>query len=388
MPEERFPTMRPPDGPAPKVALVHDWLTGMRGGERCLEVFCEIFGAADLFTLIHVPGSVSPVIEGRRIVPSLLQRIPGAARRYRHLLPFYPAAIRGLDLGGHDLVLSSSHAVAKSVRVPPGALHICYCFTPMRYVWDLYDEYFGPRAGRLPRLLMPPVAAALRRWDRATAAGVHHFVAISRFVADRIRRSYGRTADVIYPPVDVARFRIEESPGDFYLMVSALTPYKRVDLAVAAANRLGRRLVIVGTGPESGRLRAMAGPTVELLGWRDDAETAELYARCRALIFPTLEDFGITPLEAMASGRPVIALGQGGVLETVVPPGGREPATGLFFERQTVDDLVAAIERFESGSVRFEAKVLRRRAEAFDRPLFKERVERYVAARWQEHRAC
>jgi len=274
------------------------------------------------------------------------------------------------------------------VRVPPGALHICYCFTPMRYVWDLYDEYFGPRAGRLPRLLMPPVAAALRRWDRATAAGVHHFVAISRFVADRIRRSYGRTADVIHPPVDVARFRIEESPGDFYLMVSALTPYKRVDLAVAAANRLGRRLVIVGTGPESGRLRAMAGPTVELLGWRDDAETAELYARCRALIFPTLEDFGITPLEAMASGRPVIALGQGGVLETVVPPGGREPATGLFFERQTVDDLVAAIERFESGSVRFEAKVLRRRAEAFDRPLFKERVERYVAARWQEHRAC
>ena len=388
MPEDRVAESRPPAGGAPTVALVHDWLTGMRGGERCLEVFCELFPSADLFTLLQVPGSVSPVIESRRIVTSFLQHIPGASRRYRHLLPLFPAAIRGLDLGGHNLVLSSSHAVAKGARVPPGALHICYCFTPMRYVWDLYDEYFGPRAGLATRLLMPRVAAALRRWDRATAAGVHHFVAISRFVADRIRRNYGRSADVIYPPVDVARFRIEESPGEFYLVVSALTPYKRVDLAVEAANRLGCRLVIVGSGPEEARLRALAGPTVELYGWRDDAETAELYARCRALIFPTLEDFGITPLEAMAAGRPVIALGQGGALETVVPPGGSEPATGLFFERQTVEDLVAAIRRLEAGTERFEPKALRRRAESFDRAVFKERVERYVTARWREHVTC
>ena len=388
MPEDRVAPAPPLTGNVPTVALVHDWLTGMRGGERCLEVFCELFPSADLFTLLRVPGSVSPVIEERRIVTSFLQQVPGASRRYRHLLPLFPAAIRSLDLGGHNLVLSSSHAVAKSVRVPAGALHICYCFTPMRYVWDLYDDYFGPRAGLAARLLMPPVAAALRRWDRATAAGVHHFVAISRFVADRIRRNYGRSADVIYPPVDVARFRVEESPGEFYLVVSALTPYKRVDLVVEAANRLGRRLVIVGSGPEEARLRALAGPTVELYGWRDDAETAELYARCRALIFPTLEDFGITPLEAMAAGRPVIALGQGGALETVVPPGGPEPATGLFFERQTVEDLVAAILRLESGAERFEPKALRRRAESFDRPLFKERIERYVAARWREHATC
>ena len=380
MPEDRVAT--------PTVALVHDWLTGMRGGERCLEVFCELFPSADLFTLLRVPGSVSRVIEERRVVTSFLQQIPGATRRYRHLLPLFPAAIRGLDLGGHNLVLSSSHAVAKSVRVPPGALHICYCFTPMRYVWDLYHEYFGARAGLATRLLMPPVAAALRRWDRATAAGVHHFVAISRFVADRIRRNYGRAADVIYPPVDVARFRIEESPGEFYLVVSALTPYKRVDLVVEAANRLGRRLVIVGSGTEEARLRAMAGPTVELHGWRDDVETAELYARCRALIFPTLEDFGITPLEAMAAGRPVIAFGQGGALETVVPPGGSEPPTGIFFERQTVEDLVAAIQRLESGAEHFEPKALRRRAESFDRALFKERMERYVATRWREHTSC
>ena len=375
-------------GQVPRVALVHDWLTGMRGGERCLEVFCELFPEADLFTLLRVPGSVSETIERRRITTSFIQGMPGAAQRYRHYLPLFPAAVRRFDLRGYDLVLSSSHAVAKGVRVPPGALHVCYCFTPMRYVWDLYGEYFGARAAPLTRAVMPPLAAWLRRWDRRTAAGVHHFVAISRFVADRIRRAYGRPAEVIYPPVDVARFRVEEGPGDFYLVVSALTPYKRVDLAVAAASKLGRRLVVVGSGPEEARLRSLAGPTVELLGWRDDAEIALLYSRCRALLFPTVEDFGITPLEAMASGRPVIALGQGGALETVVGPGGGEPATGIFFERQSVEDLAAAIQRFESDSPRFEPKALRRRAEAFDRPLFKERIEQYLAARLVEHARC
>jgi glycosyltransferase involved in cell wall biosynthesis len=364
-----------------KVALVHDWLTGMRGGERCLEVFCELFPDADLFTLLHVPGSVTPVIERRRLVTSFIQRLPRAAERYRSYLPLFPAAIRRFDLRGYELILSSSHAVAKSVRVPRGALHVCYCFTPMRYVWDLYGDYFGQGAGALTRVLMPALAAWLRRWDRRTAAGVDHFVAISRFVADRIRRAYGREADVIYPPVDVARFRIDETPGDFYLVVSALTPYKRIDLAVEAANRLARPLRVVGTGPEQRRLQAQAGPTVEFLGWRDDVEVADLYARCRALLFPAVEDFGIAPLEAMASGRPVIALGQGGALETVVPPGGAEPATGLFFARQTVDDLTAAIRRLEDDPPRLEPKALRRRAETFDRPIFKERVRSYLDAR-------
>jgi glycosyltransferase involved in cell wall biosynthesis len=371
-----------------KVALVHDWLTGMRGGERCLEVFCELFPEADLYTLVHVAGSVSPVIERRRVETSFIQRLPAAHRRYRHYLPLFPAAVRAFDLRGYEMILSSSHAVAKSVRVPPGTLHVCYCFTPMRYVWDLYDDYFGPRAGFLARVLMPPVAAWLRRWDRATAVGVHHFVAISRFIADRIRRAYGRESDVIHPPVDVSRFRIEESPGEFYLVVSALTPYKRVDLAVEAANRLGRRLVVVGTGPEEKRLRAMAGPTVELVGGRDDEETARLYARCRALLFPPLEDFGIAPLEAMAAGRPVIALGRGGARETVVPPGEGEPATGMFFEDQTAEALVDAIRRFESGAYQFEPKALRRRAEIFDRPLFKERMQTYLQARLSERARC
>ncbi len=372
-----------------RVALVHDWLTGMRGGERCLEVFCELFPNADLFTLLHVPGSVSPAIENRRITTSFIQRLPGAEERYRYLLPLFPWAIGRFDLRGYDLILSSSHCVAKGVRVPPGALHLCYCLTPMRYVWDLYDDYFGARAGVVPRLLMPPVASALRRWDRAAASRVHHFIAISRFVAERIERCYGRHAEVIYPPVDVQRFRLSEDPGEFYLVVSALTPYKRVDLAVEAANRLGVRLLVVGTGPEEARLRALAGPTVEFLGWRPDAEVAELYARCRALVFPPVEDFGIVPLEAMASGKPVIAFGQGGARETVVPlDDGPEAPTGIFFPEQTVESLTDAIRRFEANAHRFDPKALRARAEAFDRPLFKDRIAVYVSRRWEEFSRC
>jgi len=374
--------------PRPRVALVHDWLTGMRGGERCLEVACELFPEAPLYTLLWVPGSVSPLIERRRIVTSFVGRLPRAATRYRAYLPLFPAAIRRLDLGGHDLILSLSHCVAKGVRTPPGALHLCYCFTPMRYVWDLYDDYFGARAGLATRLLMPPVAAALRRWDRRTA-GVHRFAAISQHIAERIRRVYGRAADVLHPPVDVQRFRLAEAPGDFYLVVSALAPYKRVDLAVGAANRLGRRLLVVGTGPEERRLRRLAGPTVELLGWRPDPEVAELYARCRAVLFPSHEDYGIVPLEAAAAGRPTIALARGGALETMVGlDAGDEPPTAVFFAEQTVEALAGAILRFEAAEGRFEPKALRARAERFDRPAFKARLEAWIARAVAQGRAC
>jgi glycosyltransferase involved in cell wall biosynthesis len=330
---------------------------------------------------------VSPIIENRRIVASFVQRLPRAAASYRHYLPAFPLAIRRFDLSGYDLIVSMSHCVAKAVRPPARALHVCYCFTPMRYVWDLYDDYFGRGRGPAARLLMPPLAAALRRWDRRTA-GVDHFVAISRHIAERIRRVYDRPADVIYPPVDVQRFEIAEGGGDSYLVVSALAPYKRVDLAVAAATRLGRRLIVVGTGPEEARVRALAGPTVSFLGWRPDGEVARLYARCRALLFPAVEDFGITPLEAAAAGRPTIALAAGGALETMVGLGTPDAApTAVFFSEQSVDGLARAILTFEDAADRFDPKALRARAEAFDRPAFKQRLHDYIAGRWAELRA-
>jgi len=375
---------------APRVALVHDWLTGMRGGERCLEAFCELFPDAPLFTLLHVPGSVSPTIERRRIVTSFVQRLPAAATRYRHYLPLFPAAVRSLSLAGHDLVISLSHCVAKGVRVPPGALHLCYCFTPMRYVWDLEADY-ARDAGWLTRLALPPVAAALRRWDRRTD-GVDEFAAISRHIAERIDRVYGRPSTVIHPPVDVERFRVADTIEDYYLVVSALVPYKRVDLAVAAAGRLDRRLLVVGAGPEEARLRGLAGPGVRFLGWRPDAEVAELYARCRALLFPSVEDYGIVPLEAAAAGRPTIALARGGALETMVGlDAAPEPPTAVFFAEPTVEALAAAMRTFEAAASRFDPRALRARAARFDRPRFLRRVREYVDERWSAfvaRRAC
>jgi glycosyltransferase involved in cell wall biosynthesis len=378
-------------GRRPRVALVHDWLTGMRGGERCLEVFCELFPDAPLYTLLHVPGSVSPVIERRRIVTSFVQHLPSAATRYRHYLPLFPAAVRGFDLAGYDLIVSLSHCAAKAVRRPRGALHLSYCFSPMRYVWDLYDDYFGARAGLLVRVAMPPVAAALRAWDRRTG-NVDGFVAISQHIADRIRRVYGRAADVIHPPVETARFRPVARPDDFYLVVSALVPYKRVDLAVAAANRLRRRLLVIGTGPEAARLRAMAGPTVEFLGWRPDAEVADFYARCRAVLFPGVEDYGIVPLEAAAAGRPTIAFAGGGALETMIGLGrSGAPPTAVFFEAQTEEGMAGAIREFDDAADRFDPGALRARALEFDTAVFRRRIRDYLDGRWGEflaRRAC
>jgi glycosyltransferase involved in cell wall biosynthesis len=272
--------------------------------------------------------------------------------------------------------------------VPPGALHLCYCFTPMRYVWDLETAY-AEGAGWLTRLALPPLAAALRRWDRRTD-NVHDFVAISRHIADRIRRVYGRQASVIYPPVELDRFAIAPAPDDYYLVVSALVPYKRVDLAVRAAARLNRRLLVVGRGPEEARLRALAGPGVTFLGWRPDAEVAGLYARSRAVLFPSVEDFGIVPLEAAAAGRPTIALAQGGALETMVGLGAGPSPTAVFFPEQTVDALAAAMTLFEAAEHRFEPAALRAHAAAFGRPRFAREIGDWVSRRWAERtaRAC
>jgi len=365
-----------------RVALVHDWLFSMRGGERVLEAFCEIFPNADLFTLVHVKGACSPTIERMRIHTSFVDRLPFAHERYRHYLPLFPHAIESFDFTGYDLVLSSSHCVAKGVVTPTTATHVSYVHTPMRYLWELYPEYFGPdKAGRLTRAGARLFSTFLRTWDEASANRVDLYLANSHNVAARIEKRYRRESEVIHPPVDLERFtpRPVGQLEDFYLMVTAFAPYKKIDVAIEAFRRMRRPLKIVGWGQDWKRLQAMAAPPVELLGPLGDAEVAELYSRCKALVFPGDEDAGITPLEAQASGRPVIALARGGALETVIglAPGAGAP-TGVFFDEPSVPSLIDAVERFEASFDRFQPEVARENAERFGRKQFKARISAAV----------
>lgn len=366
-----------------RVALVHDWLTGMRGGERVFEVFCELFPEAEIFTLFHFQGSVSKTIEKHPIHTSRLSRLPGAKRHYRSWLPLFPSAIESFRLHDFDLVLSSSHCVAKGVRAG-GAPHLSYCHTPMRYVWDRFEDYFGRDRPIHQRLAAHACRGFLQRWDRHSNEDVDRFVANSRHVARRIAVFYGREADVVHPPVDVDRFRPADEIGDYYLIVSALVPYKRVELALRAFAGSGRRLVVVGHGPEAAALRRVAGnaPEIEWLGWQSDSEVAKLMSRARAVLLPGEEDFGIVPLEAMASGRPAIALGRGGALETVVDlrcPGKAMP-TGVLFDEPTVESLEDAIATLERSLAEFDPVALRTHAESFSRPVFRSRVRELIAS--------
>jgi glycosyltransferase involved in cell wall biosynthesis len=323
-----------------RVVLVHDWLTGMRGGEKVLDCLCRMFPSADLLTLVHVRGSVSAAIESRRIRPSLVQRLPRAAAAYRYYLPLFPSVIETFDLDDVDLVISTSHCAAKSV-VPTGrAVHVCYCHSPMRYAWDQFDAYFGPaRLGAAGSALARPVLGWLARWDRATANRVDAFAANSRFVAGRIGRYYNRQASVLYPPVDTQFFTPVSAPAQpYFLAVSALVPYKRLEIAIGAAQQLGVPLKIVGTGPDLARLQRIAGPTIAFLGALDPDALREAYRHARALVMPGEEDFGIAPVESMACGRPVIALGRGGALETVVPG-----VTGRLVAEPTVEAFADAM---------------------------------------------
>jgi glycosyltransferase involved in cell wall biosynthesis len=365
---------------APRAVLVHDWLTGMRGGEKCLEVLCRRWPDAALFTLLHRPGSVAPAIERLGPRTSFLQRLPGVHRYYRHLLPLMPAAVACWRLPPCDLVVSFSHCAAKAARAPRGVPHVCYCFTPMRYAWHMRDAYFDPARARGPKgRLLHLALGLLREWDRRTARGVTHFVAISQTVRRRIAECYGRDSAVIYPPVDTGFY----SPAPvrregFYLAVSASAPYKRLDLAVEACNRLRRPLVVIGHGQDEARLRALAGPTVHFLGWQADGVIRDHLRRCRALLFPGEEDFGIVPVEAMACGAPVIAYGRGGATETVVPPGGRREPTGLWFAEQTPECLAESLASFEADAGQFDPAAARRQALRFDGPRFAAELFAYL----------
>jgi glycosyltransferase involved in cell wall biosynthesis len=350
-----------------RVAIVHDWLTGMRGGEKVLEAICELYPDATLYTLVRVRGSVSPAIEARRIVRSFAQALPAAGRLYRRYLPLFPAAVECFDLDGYDLVISSSHCAVKSV-IASGALHICYCHSPMRYAWDQFDAYVGPRqVGRFTSGVLRPIMAGLARWDAATAGRVDRFVANSAYVAARIRRYYNRGSTVVYPPVDTTFYRpaTPRAPDFGFLIVSALVPYKRVDVAIEACRHVGVPLTIVGRGPELARLEQLAGGSsdISFLGWRNDHEVRELYQRAAGVLLPGIEDFGMVPVEAQACGTPVVALGAGGACETV-----RHAATGILVADDSVDAFAAGIDQCRRTS--FDPEAIRASAERFSRERF------------------
>lgn len=345
-----------------RVALTTDWLNSFGGAERVLHELVTVWPDAPIYTSVYAPEHLPPEYRGWDVRPSFLQRVPGARRHHRALLPLMPFAFESHDVSDYDVVLTTATACAKGVVAPPSARTLCYCYTPPRYLWDQYHELTRGVRGRA---LVAVASQWLRLWDRAAADRIDLFIAISETVAARVRRYYRREPVIVYPPVDVERFRPDgRDPDDFLLVVARLVPNKRVDLAVQAASRLGRRLVVVGDGPERRRLEAMAGPTVEFLGSRPDAEIAVLYARTRAFLFPGLDDFGIAPVEAQAAGRPVVAFGQGGATETVT--GG---VTGVFFHEPTVDALIAAIDVLDRTS--FDPAVCRRSAERFAAAVFR-----------------
>jgi glycosyltransferase involved in cell wall biosynthesis len=359
----------------PRVVLVHDWLTGMRGGEKCLEVVCRRWPEAPLFTLLHKAGALSPAIERREIHTTPLQYLPGISYYYRYLLPLMPAAAASWRLPECDLVFSLSHCVAKSALAPDDVPHICYCFTPMRYAWHQRDAYFGRNR------LAEAVLARLRRWDRATAANVSHFIAISKTVEQRIFECYGRSSTVIYPPVDTDFFcRGPEKREDFLLVVSAFAPYKRLEIAITACNRLRRQLILIGTGQQERYLRSLAGPTITFLGWQPDHVIRDHMRRCQAVLFPGEEDFGLVPVEAQACGAPVIAYGRGGATETVIPmhlPGRSEP-TGIWFDKPEADCLVEVLGTLEAHLRELSPSAAREQALRFHSRRFEEELFSYL----------
>jgi len=364
-----------------RVALVHDWLTGMRGGEKCLEVLCERFPDADLFTLVHRRGSVAPVIERRRVTESWIARVPFGRSHYRAFVPFYPLAVESFDLSAYDLVISTSHCAAKGAITRADALHVGYCFTPVRYFWDLAPEYFGPgRAGPLTRAAAALVGHRFRQWDRISADRVDLFVADSAHVRDRIAKHYRRAAPVIYPPVDTTFFTPAAGAGPAssdapLLVVSALVPYKGVERAIRVANRLRAPLRIVGTGPDRSRLRRIAGPTVRFEGWLDSEALREAYRGCSALVQAHEEDFGIAPLEAMACGRPAVALARGGASEVVAD------GMGILYNGHGDAALEAALRELPRRS--FDPARLRRHAQTFDRARYRDRMDALLRQAWE-----
>ena len=358
-----------------KVAIIHYWWLANRGGEAVVSALVEMFPHADIY--IHVcdhelvKQTLGSAFKGR-IFTSFISRLPGSRRHYQKYLPFMPLALEQWDLSNYDLVISSESGPAKGVVTRPDALHICYCHSPMRYLWDMYHEYLG-NAGRLIRTLFPVLAHWLRVWDRASADRVDTFVANSNFVASRIRKFYRRESQVVFPPVDTCNFDHTRPREDFYLCLGQLVRYKRADIAVDAFNRLNLPLVVIGEGELLNELRVLAAPNIRLLGWQDRSVVKDHLERCKGLVFPGTEDFGIVPVEAMASGAPVIAYSRGGVLDTVI-----DGKTGVLFHEQTAEALMSAVQRIESGLCKFDSVVLHGHALKFDKSVFKDKISQAI----------
>ncbi|HXL14650.1 MAG TPA: glycosyltransferase [Methylomirabilota bacterium] len=364
-----------------RVALVHDWLTGMRGGEKCLEVLCEMFPDAPIYTLVHWKGRLSPTIESHPIHESWIAKMPLGRSCYRWYIASFPKAIESFDLSGYDLVVSISHCAAKGVITRADTLHVCYCNTPVRYFWDLASEYFAPgRARMIERLIGPPIAHQFRLWDRISSDRVDLFIGNSFNIRDRIRKHYRRPALAVYPPVDTDFFTpapAAASDDAPFLTVSALVPYKGVDLTIRAANNLGAALHVIGSGPDRARLRAIAGPTVRFEEWVSMEELRDAYRGCRALIQAHEEDFGIAPLEALACGRPAVALAKGGALETLTPD------TGVLFREATEAALTEAMR--EVMRQRYDPASLRRQALLFGRERYRSEMRSVLERAYRAH---
>lgn len=360
------------------VALVHEFLITWGGSDLVVQKFCEVYPNAPIYTALFDRAQIGDRFEGRKIVTSFLQKVPFAIKKHRLMMPFFPLAFESFDLTGYDVVLSSHHMAAKSVLTTAATCHISFVHTPMRYAWDFFPEYMA-EFGRLAQIPMRLLFHYLRLHDAVSANRVDYFIANARNVARRIMKHYRREAAVIHSPVQCSKFRVADRADDFYLVVSRLVPYKRVDIAVEAFNRIDGKLVVIGSGPELKRLKSMAGPNVEFLGFVPDERMSEYYSKCRAFLFPGEEDFGITPLEAQASGRPVIAYAAGGALETVV-----EGKTGAFFSEQTPGSLADAIRSFDPDSL--DPREIRRHAESFDEEVFKKKISDFVSEKYNEWR--
>lgn len=358
-----------------RVALVHDYLVqGLRGAERVLMVLHEMWPQAPVYTLVYDAEAMGPEFSDWDIRTSFIQRIPGGIKHYQKLIALMPAAVERLRLTGYDLIISDSSAWVKSARQRPDAIHICYCYSPARFLWHWSKEYIASLPTVAPaKWVARGMLPALRWWDKRTAQRPTHLIAISAAVRERIRSYWGRDAVIIHPPVDTSSFQPEDCDEDYYLVVAALNPYKKVDLAVEAFNKLRKPLVVIGDGPMRAHIGRIAGPTITLRGKVTEEELRRYYARCRAFVMPQEEDFGLAPVEAMSAGRPVIAYAAGGALETVV-----DGETGVLFREQTVESLIQAVRQFESNY--FDKARCRARAEEFDTQHFRKRFEAFVAS--------